>query len=375
MGHGRVPGSIPGPGKRVTNTAPTHELTADEGGPARSSEHLRDQRSTHPLDISFVLRHRYELMTEAEQGLRATYPGGGQLTHRDSRSLGGRSLTALLLALGILASLLLTTSPAGAAMTNAESRLANELFAQLNNERAARGLPALTIDTSMSTATNRWAERIENDGYLSHSSDGRAEIVAYGGKTGQITDAWMRSPGHRHLITDANLVPASVAVTCDRDGRMWAVVQFRRLDTSKATQSSSASTPRVTPSTVGGSCSNPPAAVSAAMVNSIKRLYRAYYLRSEDAGGLQYWRNQAAAGMTIWRISDHFAAADEFVQRYGSLGHRDFIDLVYRNVMGRSADAGGQRYWLDRLRSGTSRGELMTYFSDSPEYRQRTGLN
>jgi uncharacterized protein YkwD len=314
-------------------------------------------------------------MTEAETGLRATYPSAGQHPNRGSRNLGLRSATALLIVIGVVGSLLFSVAPAGAAMTRTESLVANELFAQLNSERAARGLPALTLDSSMSTATNRWAERIESDGYLSHSSDGRAEIVAYGGNTGQVTDAWMRSAGHRHLITDPNLVPASVAVTCDRDGRMWAVVQFRRLDITKPTQSSSSASPRVTPSNVGGSCSNPPGDVSSAMVNSIKRLYRAYYLRDADAGGLQYWRNEAAAGMSIWRISDHFAGANEFAQRYGSLNNRDFIDLVYRNVMGRAPDAGGQRYWLDRLRSGTTRGELMTFFSDSAEYRLRTGLN
>ena len=266
-------------------------------------------------------------------------------------------------------------APAGATMNSGEELLADEMFAQLNSERAARGLPALTVDPSMDTATSRWAERIENDGYLSHSSDGRAEVVAYGGTTGQVTEAWMRSDGHRNLITDPNLGPTSVAITCDRDGRMWAVVQFRRLDTSKHTQSSSASTPRKTPSTAGGSCNQPPGNVSGEMVNAIKRLYKAYYLRDADAGGLQYWRNEAAAGMNIWQISNHFAAANEFVDRYGSLTDRQFIGLVYQNVMGRAADAGGERYWLDRLSSGTTRGELMTYFSDSPEYRSRSGIS
>ncbi len=260
-------------------------------------------------------------------------------------------------------------------MTSGESLLAAELFAQLNSERAARGLPSLTLDTSMNSATVRWADRLEADGVLSHSSDGRAEIVAYGGNTGQVTDAWMRSAGHRNLITDPNLVPASVAVTCDRDGRLWAVVQFRRIDTSKPVQSSSSASPRKTPSNVGGSCSNPPGNVSGETLNSIIRLYRAYYLRAPDAGGLDYWRTEAAAGMTVWKISDHFAAAIEFRTTYGSLSNRQFVQLVYRNVMGRLPDAGGERYWLDRLGAGLTRGQLMTYFSDSPEYRQRTGIN
>lgn len=280
----------------------------------------------------------------------------------------------MLVVLTSIASLLYAAAPAGAATQQDEQLLAGELYAQLNQERAARSLPALTLDTSLNTATRRWADRLESDGQLSHSSDGRAEIVAYGGNTGQITDAWMRSAGHRHLITDPNLVPASVAVTCDRDGRMWAVVQFRRLDVTKAVQASSPSLPRRTSPSVGGSCSEPPAAVSGEMVDSIKRLYRAYYLRTPDSGGLAYWRGQAAVGMTIWRISDHFAAAQEFQDRYGSLSDRQFIGLVYRNVMGRSPDAGGERYWLDRLRAGTTRGELMTFFSDSPEYRLRSGI-
>lgn len=259
-------------------------------------------------------------------------------------------------------------------MTRTEQLLADEMFAQLNSERAARGLPSLTLDTSLNVATNRWAERIESDGYLSHSSDGRAEIVAYGGTTGQITNAWMHSSGHRNLITDPNLVPASVAVNCDRDGRMWAVVQFRRVDTSKSTQSSSSASPVQTPSSLGGTCNEPSSGVSTETVNAITRLYKAYYLRDPDAGGMQYWRNEAAAGVTIWRISDHFAASNEFVERYGNLNDRQFVGLVYQNVMGRAPDAAGERYWVDRLRSGVSRGELMTYFSDSPEYRQRSGI-
>jgi len=155
---------------------------------------------------------------------------------------------------------------------------------------------------------------------------------------------------------------------------MWAVVQFRRVDTSQATQSSSPTSPIATSPSAGSTCDTPPADVSGETVNAIKRLYRAYYLRDADAGGLDYWKNQAAAGMTIWTISGHFEAAHEFDARYGDLNNREFIDLVYANVMGRRADAGGARYWLNRMNNGMTRGVLMTKFSDSPEYRERTGL-
>jgi uncharacterized protein YkwD len=312
-------------------------------------------------------------MTEAEQCPAATYSRTSGRPNT-SPTFGRKTVGALVITIGVIASLFAGVTPAGAAMGRTESLLANEMFAQLNNERAARGLPSLTLDPSMNSATRLLSERLEDRGVLFHSGDGRAEIVAYGWSTGQITDAWMRSAGHRHLITDPNLVPASMSISCDRDGRMWAVVQFRRLDTSKATQSSSPSWPIATPSNAGASCGNPPADVSSETVNAIKRLYRAYYLRDADPSGFDYWRNQAAAGMSIWVISSHFEGAVEFGERYGDLNDRQFIDLVYVNVMGRRADGSGQRYWLDRMKNGTSRGELMTYFSDSPEYRDRTGL-
>lgn len=311
-------------------------------------------------------------MTAAEQRPAATYSRtyGRINTNAVSRR---RIVFSFVILLGLVTSLV-TVAPAGASMNRSESLLASEMFAQLNNERSARSLPPLAIDISMDTATRRWSERLEGNGSLSHSSDGRAEIVAYGWNTGQITDAWMRSAGHRNLITDANLVPASVSISCDRDGRMWAVVQFRRLDTSLATQSSSSTSPIATSSAAGASCENPPADASSETVNAIKRLYRAYYLRDADPSGLEYWRNQAAAGATLWNISSSFAGAPEFDQRYGDLNNHEFIDLVYRNVMGRGADRAGERYWLDRIGNGMTRGELMTYFSDSPEYRVRSGI-
>lgn len=312
-------------------------------------------------------------MTAAEQRPAATYSRANGRPNI-SPTFGRTAVGAILVTMGVLASLIAGVSPAGAAMSRTESLLANEMFGQLNDERAARGLPALALDTTMNSATRNLSERLEGEGQLFHSNDGRAEVVAYGWNTGQITDAWMRSAGHRNLITDPNLVPASMSISCDRDGRMWAVVQFRRLDTTKATQSSSPASPIATSPSAGGSCEDPPADVSPDMVKAIKRLYRAYYLRDADGGGLDYWKNQAASGMTIWSISSHFAAAREFGERYGDLNNREFIDLVYTNVMGRGADQAGERYWLDRMRSGTSRGQLMTYFSDSPEYRDITGL-
>lgn len=287
-----------------------------------------------------------------------------------------RRLARFLLVLSVLGAVavVVPSTPADAAMSAREQGLAGEFLAQLNAERAARGIAPLIVDASITPESVDWAESMVASQNLAHSGDPRAEIVAYGYGTGQITDAWMRSAGHRHLVTDANLGYAGVGVGCDSSGRMWAVVQFRRINTRLGTQTSSASSPTVTNPSSGAACDGPAPSLPQDKVNSIRRLYSAYFLRQPDKAGLDYWIQQATAGVTIPRISEHFAGSPEFSNRYGSLSNKDFVRMVYRNVMGREPDGGGQSYWMSELNRGLSRGWLMTYFSDSAEYRSKTGL-
>lgn len=107
--------------------------------------------------------------------------------------------------------------------------------------------------------------------------------------------------------------------------------------------------------------------------DQIGRLYQAVFNRQPDAAGLSHWLGLRASGWTMERIAAEFTAADEFQDRYGSLGDQQFIQLLYQNVMGRSADAGGQAFWLDQLAAGMTRQELVLSFSESAEFIGRTG--
>lgn len=100
----------------------------------------------------------------------------------------------------------------------------------------------------------------------------------------------------------------------------------------------------------------------------VMRLYLAYFLRMPDTGGLEHWLATARSGVALATISQSFSASDEFVQRYGQLTDGGFVDQVYLNVLGRSPDSGGRAFWIDRLASGTTRGEMMIGFSESPEF-------
>lgn len=111
------------------------------------------------------------------------------------------------------------------------------------------------------------------------------------------------------------------------------------------------------------------------MTDSVFRLYSAYFLRLPDQGGYDFWIEAYAAGdFNLTTMSDFFAQSPEFQQRYGALDNEGFVELVYANVLRRTPDREGFFFWLDELDSGrVSRGGLMAFFSESPEFIELTG--
>lgn len=110
-------------------------------------------------------------------------------------------------------------------------------------------------------------------------------------------------------------------------------------------------------------------------VDPVVRLYSAYFQRTPDPAGLRYWTARRVSGTTIAKISATFAASNEFKRTYGPLTDRAFVELVYRNVLGRTGDPGGVAYWTTRLTNrSTSRGQLMASFSESSEHVRRRSM-
>ncbi len=103
---------------------------------------------------------------------------------------------------------------------------------------------------------------------------------------------------------------------------------------------------------------------------SVYRLYCAAFLRLPDTEGLDYWTGELLAHrLDVPTMATAFITSTEFVQRYGTVDDRAFLDLVYRNVLGRGSDEAGYRYWASELaRPSFDRGDLLIAFSESPEF-------
>ncbi|MGI9599357.1 MAG: DUF4214 domain-containing protein [Acidimicrobiales bacterium] len=123
------------------------------------------------------------------------------------------------------------------------------------------------------------------------------------------------------------------------------------------------STPRTTPINVANHRSRRA---------EVARLYLAYFLRKPDEAGYEYWVGVRQSGRSLAQISAEFVGSNEFRMRYGSLSNRQFVKLIYSNVLGRNPDAGGLEHWAGSLDEGVSRGDVMVGFSESSEFKNRT---
>ena len=104
----------------------------------------------------------------------------------------------------------------------------------------------------------------------------------------------------------------------------------------------------------------------------VTRLYRGAFGRAPDLQGLE---DNAALVSTrtigINALAASFTAAPEFISRYGQTDTVAFVQQLYRNVLGREADADGQQNWINVV-NATSRGDALLAFSDSQESHRLT---
>lgn len=108
---------------------------------------------------------------------------------------------------------------------------------------------------------------------------------------------------------------------------------------------------------------------------SIDRLYKAFFLRLPDAGGLRYWIELKANGNDLADLADVFAASPEYQIRYPDMPFGDFLDQLYLEVLNREPDVGGRDYWLEMLERGrVTRGSIVVQFTESEELKSITGI-
>ncbi|MCR9127308.1 MAG: DUF4214 domain-containing protein [Rhodobacteraceae bacterium] len=115
------------------------------------------------------------------------------------------------------------------------------------------------------------------------------------------------------------------------------------------------------------------AALVAEAGSQVYRLYRATLDRTPDKAGHAGWTGQIFEGATSpGTVAAGFVASAEFQNTYGALDDAGFVELLYRNVLGRASDADGLQGWLDQMAGGAARAQVVLGFSDSAEFIRNT---
>ncbi|QTC91192.1 DUF4214 domain-containing protein [Brevundimonas goettingensis] len=105
----------------------------------------------------------------------------------------------------------------------------------------------------------------------------------------------------------------------------------------------------------------------------VMRLYDAALGRHYDEAGLEGQAAWIANGtITLRTLADAFVHSAEFLDRFGALDNRTFIEQLYRFSLGRDGEPEGVNGWTASLNAGMSRGDVVIGFSESAEHRGLT---
>ncbi len=101
----------------------------------------------------------------------------------------------------------------------------------------------------------------------------------------------------------------------------------------------------------------------------VTRMYNVCLLRDPDTTGYNYWIEKLRSGkMTGKEVAHGFIFSNEFVGR--KLSNADYVERLYESFLGRSSDASGKKYWVNKLKNGASRETVFNGFVDSTEFKK-----
>ena len=105
---------------------------------------------------------------------------------------------------------------------------------------------------------------------------------------------------------------------------------------------------------------------------AVARLYSAAFDRTPYVGGLNFWIDSYEAGRSLVSIAGDFYRSPEFTAKYGALSDLQYVEQLYQNVLGRPGEEGGIKFWTDHLATGVSRERILVAFAKSSENISKT---
>lgn len=100
----------------------------------------------------------------------------------------------------------------------------------------------------------------------------------------------------------------------------------------------------------------------------VERLYNVVLDRPSDPVGKKGWVDSLRNGQTGAYVCRGFFGSQEFIARQRTMSDDEYVELLYSAFFGRSSDKGGKDYWLTQIAQGKPRESLIDCFINSVEF-------
>lgn len=99
----------------------------------------------------------------------------------------------------------------------------------------------------------------------------------------------------------------------------------------------------------------------------VVRLYRNILGRDADSVGLNTWTKELQNGKSACSVIEGFFYSNEF--QNAGYTPEEFVEILYQTILGRGSDPQGKATWVNKIKSGCSKSEILAGFVYSKEFR------
>jgi hypothetical protein len=103
-------------------------------------------------------------------------------------------------------------------------------------------------------------------------------------------------------------------------------------------------------------------------IQQVQDAYLQYLGRNPGAGEQAYWVNQLLTGLSEDQFNEAIVQSPEYLELQG--GDQAFLSSLYTNLLGRDLDVASEVSWINALASGLSRAQLVNQVLGSAEFSQ-----
>ncbi len=100
----------------------------------------------------------------------------------------------------------------------------------------------------------------------------------------------------------------------------------------------------------------------------VNLLYKNILYRDADKGGLNYWALKLQKRDSAVEVIERFLESEEFIKQ--NVTDREFVTMLYNICLNREPDPAGLKYWLNKLNNGYEKKLIIYEFAFSKEFEK-----